>query len=214
MSTSGANWPDPAVDRLGLGTAWLHAFALNEAAELLACIERVIARAPLRQMQTPGGQPLSVSMSNCGELGWVTDARGYRYVACDPLSGQAWPSMPDRFRALARRAASVAGFPDFVPDACLINRYDAGSRMGLHQDRDEHDLAAPIVSVSLGLPAVFLWGGLQRGDKTGRILLEHGDVLVWGGPDRLRFHGVRPLAEGRHSLTGPCRFNLTFRKAA
>lgn len=198
--------------RLGPGTVLLPGFALDRAASLLAGIRQVLAVAALRQMWTPGGRPLSVSMSNCGEFGWVSDAGGYRYQATDPLNGASWPPMPDGFRELAGLAAARAGFPDFSPQACLINCYHPGARMGLHQDRDERDLTAPIVSVSLGLPAEFLLGGLTRSERTARLPLAHGDVLVWGGPDRLRFHGVRPLAAGNHPEVGAQRFNLTFRR--
>ena len=156
---------------------------------------------------------MSVAMSNCGQLGWVSDRRGYRYQSIDPLSQQAWPEMPHLFLDLASRAAAQAGFADFVPDACLINRYVPGARMTLHQDKNECDMTQPIVSVSLGLPAVFLFGGAQRTDKALRMRLESGDVVVWGGPARLYFHGVNTLADGYHDLTGQCRFNLTFRKA-
>ncbi|MFZ2267777.1 MAG: DNA oxidative demethylase AlkB [Azonexus sp.] len=201
------------AERLGPGTVLLHAFACAEAGAVLGEIEKIIALAPFRRMQTPGGHHLSVAMSNCGELGWLSDAAGYSYVATDPQSGLPWPAMPDLLRDLAGRAAAAAGFAGFVPDACLINRYVPGAKMALHQDRDERDLAAPIVSLSLGLPAVFLFGGLARRDKPGHLALEHGDVLVWGGPDRLRFHGVLPVKEGCHPLLGGQRLNLTFRKA-
>lgn len=200
--------------RLGPGTVLLPGFALERAASLLAGIVRVLAVAALRQMRTPGGRPLSVTMSNCGEFGWVSDAGGYRYQRTDPLNGAPWPAMPEGFRELAGLAAARAGFPDFSPQACLINSYLPGARMGLHQDRDERDLTAPIVSVSLGLPAEFLLGGLLRGERTARLPLAHGDVLVWGGPDRLRFHGVRPLAAGNHPEVGARRFNLTFRRVS
>src|SRR5690606_21036761 len=159
------------------------------------------------------GRRMSVAMSNCGEAGWVSDQGGYRYQALDPLTGQHWPAMPPLFLELARRAAEAAGFGDFYTDACLINRYAPGTRLTLHQDKDEKGYTDPIVSVSLGLPAVFLFGGLRRTDKTRRIRLEHGDVTVWGGPARLAFHGVAPLAEGEHPATGQCRINLTFRRA-
>lgn len=195
------------------GAVWLRAFADDEAGALLQAIEAVIAQAPLRQMQTPGGYTMSVAMSNCGASGWVTDRRGYRYQAIDPLSSQPWPAMPKLFLALAQRAAAAAGFDDFYPDACLINRYAPGAKMSLHQDKNERDMTQPIVSVSLGLPATFLFGGMQRSDKPVRLRLENGDVVVWGGPARLRFHGVDTLADGVHPLTGRCRFNLTFRKA-
>jgi alkylated DNA repair protein (DNA oxidative demethylase) len=164
-------------------------------------------------METPGGKAMSVAMTNCGPLGWTTDRRGYLYTATDPLTGRAWPAMPPGFAALAMAAAAEAGFDGFVPDACLVNRYEAGARMGLHQDKDEADAAAPIVSVSLGLPATFLWAGDKRTGAR-RLTLEHGDVVVWGGAARLAFHGVAPLVAGRHPATGDVRYNLTFRRAA
>lgn len=157
---------------------------------------------------------MSVAMSNCGGLGWVTDRSGYRYAPRDPASGKPWPAMPEPLPALAHTAAVAAGYPDFHPDCCLINRYEPGARMGLHQDRDEETFAAPIVSISLGLPARFLWGGLRRAEKPRRVMLEHGDVLVFGGTSRLVFHGIEPLAEGEHPATGRLRINLTFRKAS
>jgi len=157
---------------------------------------------------------MSVATTSCGALGWISDRRGYRYTATDPISGQPWPAMPLQFLQLAQRAARQAGFDAFVPDACLINRYAPGTRLSLHQDRDEQDLSAPIVSVSLGLPATFVWGGMARGDKAQRVPLAHGDVVVWGGADRLRFHGVLPVASGDHVLTGPHRVNLTLRRAS
>ena len=164
-------------------------------------------------MVTPGGARMSVAMTNCGQVGWVSDRRGYRYDGIDPDSGRPWPPMPGRLQRLAVRTAAMAGFAGFEPDACLINRYAPGTRLSLHQDRNERDLLAPVVSVSLGLPAVFLFGGLRRADPVQRIALLHGDVVVWGGRQRLAFHGVTPLADGEHALTGRCRINLTFRKA-
>jgi len=198
---------------LAPGAALLRAFARDRAGELVDAAHRVMALAPLRHMVTPGGLRMSVAMTNCGPLGWVSDRRGYRYVAHDPLSGEPWPEMPEAFRAVALDAAARVGFPDFLPDACLINRYVPGTRLSLHQDRDETDLSAPIVSVSLGLPAVFLFGGLRRADRPRRLALEHGDVVVWGGPSRLVYHGVAPLASGLHRALGEQRINLTFRKA-
>jgi DNA oxidative demethylase len=197
------------------GAAILRGFALPTANVLMQGVESVIAAAPLRHLVTPGGQTMSVAMSNCGSLGWVSDRHGYRYSAVDPLSNQPWPAMPAGFLALAASAAAEAGFAGFMPNACLINRYEPGARMGLHQDRDEGgpagDFSAPIVSVSLGLPAVFLFGGLLRKDKTTRWPLLHGDVVVWGGPSRLAFHGVAPLKDGEHVVLGARRVNLTFR---
>ncbi|MDN2674825.1 DNA oxidative demethylase AlkB [Janthinobacterium sp. SUN026] len=192
----------------------LRGFALPYLHELLPALDAVVLAAPLRHMATPGGLRMSVAMSNCGPLGWVTDGRGYRYARHDPASGLPWPPMPPVFLRLARQAALAAGYPDFTPDACLVNRYTPGARMALHQDRDECDFTAPIVSVSLGLPATFLFGGAGRADKAARIALLHGDVVVWGGADRLRFHGVAPLKEGEHALLGAQRINLTFRKAS
>ncbi|MBE3025068.1 DNA oxidative demethylase AlkB [Janthinobacterium sp. BJB1] len=192
----------------------LRAFALPCLAQLLPALDAIMLAAPLRHMATPGGLRMSVAMSNCGALGWVTDGRGYRYARLDPASGRPWPPMPPVFLHLAQQAALAAGYADFMPDACLVNRYAPGARMALHQDRDECDFNAPIVSVSLGLPATFLFGGAERADKAIRIPLLHGDVVVWGGADRLRFHGVAPLKEGEHPLLGAQRINLTFRKAA
>ena len=164
-------------------------------------------------METPGGFRMSVAMSNCGTLGWVADQTGYRYQAVDPESALPWPAMPALFQQLAADAAAQAGFANFAPDACLINRYEVGARMSLHQDKDERDLTQPIVSVSLGLPAVFQFGGLKRTDPVSRVTLTHGDVVVWGGVDRLRYHGVLAIKAGEHPLLGACRLNLTFRKA-
>ena len=203
---------EPEVE-LGPGAAWLRGFALRWEEELLAGVEQVAAEAPFRHMVTPGGFRMSVAMTNCGEMGWVTDRQGYRYSPVDPESGRAWPAMPAGFRELAERAAEAAGFGGYAPDACLINRYGVGAKMSPHQDRDELDLRAPIVSVSLGLPAVFQFGGLRRADPMTRIGLEHGDVVVWGGEARMRYHGVMPVKAGRHARTGEWRINLTFRRA-
>jgi alkylated DNA repair protein (DNA oxidative demethylase) len=188
-------------------------FARSIEADLIAGVSGIVEQAPFRRMLTPGGHQMSVAMTNCGSAGWVTDRAGYRYDGVDPESRQAWPEMPPSFRALAGRAAAAAGFDGFAPDACLINRYQPGARMSLHQDKDERDFGAPIVSVSLGLSAIFLFGGLKRSDRPRRFRLEHGDVVVWGGPTRLAFHGVAPLADSEHPLTGRQRINLTFRKA-
>ena len=182
-------------------------------ADLIADLRAVVEQAPFRHMLTPGGHQMSVAMTNCGSVGWVTDRTGYRYDGADPESAKPWPAMPPSFRELATQAAAQVGFDGFSPDACLINRYQPGARMSLHQDEDEADFGAPIVSVSLGLPATFLFGGLQRSDRPRRFRLEHGDVAVWGGPMRLAFHGVAPLADGEHALMGRQRINLTFRKA-
>lgn len=194
------------------GAVVLRGFAFAEATALYAAISQVKKYAPLRHMVTPGGFRMSVAMTNCGTYGWVSDSRGYRYDAIDPVSGRHWPKIPAIFMTLARSAAAVAGFENYRPDACLINRYDPGTRLSMHQDKNERDVQAPIVSVSLGIPAIFLWGGLNREDKSIRISLFHGDVVVWGGPARFRYHGVLPIKEEWHTLTGRCRLNLTFRK--
>jgi alkylated DNA repair protein (DNA oxidative demethylase) len=195
------------------GAIVLKGFAVSKADTLLGGLEAILAAAPFRHMVTPGGFRMSVAMTNCGHVGWVTDRSGYRYEARDPTTGRAWPAMPGCFLQLAEAAARAAGFGDFVPDSCLINRYEPGARMSLHQDRNERDFSAPIVSLSLGLSATFLFGGLERGQRPKRVVLDSGDVVVWGGPARLAFHGVAPLAEGEHPLTGRQRINLTFRKA-
>lgn len=210
---SGAGGSENWSERLGLGAIVLRGFATAQAANIVAEIQQIIAQAPFRHMETPGGFRMSVAMSNCGELGWVTDKAGYRYEAVDPDSARPWPGMPTLFRQLATTAAAQAGFANFMPDACLINRYEPGARMSLHQDKDERDLMQPIVSISLGLPALFQFGGLKRSDPVSRITLTHGDVVVWGGADRLRYHGVLALKTGDHPLLGACRLNLTFRKA-
>ncbi|HEX9391692.1 MAG TPA: DNA oxidative demethylase AlkB [Usitatibacteraceae bacterium] len=203
----------PSREQLCPGAMILRGFALPDAAALIAAIESVTQAAPFRHLVTPGGFSMSVAMSNCGALGWVSDRRGYRYDPVDPQSGRPWPPMPDAFLTLARAAASAGGFDNFQPEACLINRYEPGTRLTLHQDKDERNYDQPIVSVSLGLPAVFQFGGLQRSDKTLRVPLMHGDVAVWGGPARLRYHGILPLKPGHHPLLGAQRINLTFRRA-
>ena len=202
----------PAAEPLAPGAVVLRGFAREAGPALLGAVGEVSAGSPFRHLVTPGGLRMSVAMTNCGERGWVLDRTGYRYDGVDPDSGRPWPPMPEPFRQLARDAAATAGYADFRPDACLINRYLPGTRLSLHQDRDELDLRAPIVSVSLGLPATFLWGGLRRADRPARVRLAHGDVVVWGGPSRLVFHGIAPLAAGDHPLTGAERINLTFRK--
>lgn len=198
---------------LGAESFLLPKFALAHEATLLAALEDIINIVPLRIMSTPGGQMMSVKTTSCGTLGWVSDRRGYRYEANDPLSGKPWPVMPHIFADLAQKAAEQAGFYQFRPDACLINRYEISSKMGLHQDKDEQDFSQPIVSVSLGIPATFLFGGLKRSDKVMRVALQHGDVVVWGGADRLRFHGIMPIKPANHPALGESRINLTFRKA-
>ena len=203
----------PSEEVIADGAVLLRGLAKPAEIELLEALREIVEQAPLRHMATPGGHQMSVAMTNCGSLGWVTDRAGYRYDPNDPQSGKPWPAMPASFRELARAAADRAGFGGFAPDACLVNCYQPGARMSLHQDKDENDFTAPIVSVSLGLPATFLFGGLKRSDKPRRFRLEHGDVIVWGGPARLAFHGVAPLADGEHSLLGRRRINLTFRKA-
>jgi alkylated DNA repair protein (DNA oxidative demethylase) len=203
----------PSREPLAQGAVLLRGFATADAATLLQLVNEIAAIAPFRQMTTPGGHLMSVAMTSCGPAGWVTDRHGYRYTPVDPLTRQRWPPIPERFQALATRAAAESGYSDFAPDACLINRSAIGSRLTLHQDRNERDYTQPIVSVSLGLPAVFLFGGATRGDRPRRIRLESGDVVVWGGPARLSFHGVEPLAAGWDTLTEHVRFNFTFRKA-
>jgi DNA oxidative demethylase len=203
----------PSQQAIAEGAVLLRGFARPFEAELIADLHAIVAQAPFRHMVTPGGHQMSVAMTNCGRIGWVTDRTGYRYDANDPETRKPWPAMPPSFCRLAAQAAAQGGFGDFAPDACLVNRYQPGAKMSLHQDKDELDFDAPIVSVSLGVPAIFLWGGLKRSDKPQRFPLKHGDVVVWGGPARLVFHGVAPLVEGEHILLGRKRINLTFRKA-
>ena len=198
---------------LGDRAVLLRAFARERAADLVAAVDAIAVISPFRHMVTPGGWAMSVALTNCGQFGWITDRSGYRYDTIDPATSRPWPAMPQAFSSLAVDAAAAAGFDDFCPDACLVNRYVPGARLSLHQDRNERDFEQPIVSVSLGLPAIFLWGGKKRADKVRRVPLVHGDVVVWGGSDRLTFHGVHSLAEGEHPLTGACRFNFTFRRA-
>ena len=205
-----------AIERevaLGEQARILRGFALGHEDALLAAIRDVRSHAPFRHMVTPGGHVMSVALTNCGRLGWCTDRGGYRYTTADPLTGQDWPPMPGAFQQLAHEAASAAGFFGFTPDACLINLYERGSKMSLHQDRNERDFTAPIVSVSLGMSATFLFGGLKRADRALRIPLHHGDVVVWGGVDRLRYHGILPIKGVPHPLLGDRRINFTFRKA-
>jgi len=205
--------PDRSPQRIADGAMLLPGFAAAFDRDLLAAVGDIVAVAPFRQLETPGGLRMSVAMSNAGDCGWVSDRRGYRYDRFDPLNGKSWPAMPPLFHQLAHDAAAAAGFENFQPDACLINRYLSGAKLSLHQDRDERDFSAPIVSVSLGLPALFQFGGLKRADPVQRLPLAHGDVVVWGGASRLRFHGVLALKAGQHPLLGEQRINLTFRRA-
>lgn len=200
-------------ERIGDGTVLFHGRLVKRAEAIVDAIRQVTEHSPFRHLITPGGHRMSVSMTSCGELGWMSDRKGYRYTDTDPRNEQPWPPMPSLLSDLATAAAADAGFENYRPDACLINRYRPGTKLSLHQDKDERDLAHPVVSFSLGLPATFLWGGFKRSEKPKRLLLEHGDILVFGGPDRLRYHGILPLAEGEHPLLGAQRINLTFRKA-
>jgi len=204
---------DSLRESLAPGAALLHAFAAPQAGDLLTALQEISARSPFRCMTTPGGYRMSVAMTNCGERGWITDELGYRYGALDPETASCWPPIPAVFREVASSAAAAAGFGGFAPDACLISRYEPGARLSLHQDRDELDLESPIVSISLGVPAIFLFGGHRRSDRPLRVPLAHGDVVVWGGPARLRYHGVMPLGDGHHPLLGASRVNLSLRRA-
>ncbi len=204
---------DPPREAMAGGAVLLRGKALPFETEILAALHAITARAPFRHMTTPGGYVMSVAMTNCGAAGWITDRSGYRYDQLDPQSGLPWPVLADCFRDLAGAAASDAGYPGFVPDSCLINRYEPGARLTLHQDKNERDYSHPIVSVSLGLPATFQFGGLKRTDPVRRFALRHGDVAVWGGPSRLYYHGVAELKEGEHDKLGRVRINLTLRGA-
>lgn len=204
---------EPQRVALAPGASLMRGFALTHEEAVLSAYRNVVANARFRHMVTPGGQTMSVAMTNCGAAGWVSDRSGYRYDAEDPETGKPWPPMPPSLRELAKRAAGEAGYPGFDPDACLINRYVPGARLTLHQDKNERGFDAPIVSVSLGLPAKLLFGGLARSDKVQRVMLYHGDVAVWGGPARLAYHGIDTLKAGEHPATGQCRINLTFRRA-
>jgi DNA oxidative demethylase len=204
---------DTRREQLAPGAWLLHGFAYDQARMLMAALKDIEQAAPFRHLVTPGGFRMSVAMTNCGSLGWISDAHGYRYTATDPQSGRPWPPMPPEFLRLASSAALAGGFPQFSPDACLLNRYEPGARLTLHQDKDERDFEAPIVSVSLGLPAIFLFGGPARKDRQRRVPVQHGDVIVWGGPARLNHHGVLALKDGEHDLVGRARLNLTFRRA-
>lgn len=202
----------PSREEIADGAVLLRGFVKPIESELIAAVRAILAQSPFRRMTTPGGHLMSVAMTNCGERGWITDHTGYRYDPVDPRTGAPWPAMPPVLRDLALRAAEHGGFTGFAPDACLVNHYEPGTRLSLHQDKDELDYSAPIVSVSLGLPATFLFGGLARSDRPRRFRLVHGDVVVWGGPSRLAYHGVAPLADGEHPLLGQRRINLTFRR--
>lgn len=202
----------PSREEIADGAMLLRGFVNPIESELIEAVRAIVAQSPFRRMTTPGGHLMSVAMTNCGERGWITDHTGYRYDPIDPRTEAPWPAMPPVLRDLARRAAQQGGFSGFAPDACLVNRYEPGTRLSLHQDKDELDFSAPIVSVSLGLPATFLFGGMARSDKPRRYRLVHGDVVVWGGASRLAYHGVAPLADGEHALLGRKRINLTFRR--
>jgi alkylated DNA repair protein (DNA oxidative demethylase) len=205
--------PDFSREQLAEGATLLRGKALPVEGAILTALGAIQVLAPFRHMTTPGGFIMSVAMTNCGNAGWITDRTGYRYDSVDPDSGLPWPEMPGCFLALAIAAATDAGYPGFIPDACLINRYKPGARLSLHQDKNEHDFSNPIVSVSLGLPATFQFGGLRRQDPTQKIALRHGDIVVWGGKSRLRYHGIAELRDGEHDLVGRMRLNLTFRRA-
>jgi alkylated DNA repair protein (DNA oxidative demethylase) len=200
-------------EAMAAGAVLLRGRALPLESELLAAIDAIAAAAPFRRMMTPGGYTMSVAMTTCGAVGWVTDRTGYRYSPTDPETGGPWPAMPAAFQQLASEAAAETGYPDFTPDSCLINRYEPGTRLSLHQDQDERDYTQPIVSVSLGLPATFQFGGPKRSDPTAKYKMQHGDIAVWGGPSRLFFHGVAALKDGEHPRLGHKRINLTFRRA-
>ncbi|XID74449.1 DNA oxidative demethylase AlkB [Alkanindiges sp. WGS2144] len=202
-----------SVEKIGEQAVVLRGLVNPMEKELIRVIEQITAISPFRHMRTAYGGSMSAALTSCGELGWVADQQGYRYQAIDPLTGQPWPSMPALFLRLAQQAASQAGFESFRPSSCLMNEYTVDARMGLHQDKDEINLNYPVVSVSLGIPAIFLWGGLNRKDATQKIGLFHGDVVVWGGVDRLRFHGIAPLKPACHPLLGERRINMTFRQA-
>lgn len=201
----------PLREELEAGAVLLRQFATPQAATLLQTLHRLTRQAPFRHMRTPGGGTMSAAMASCGALGWVSSTQGYTYTPVDPASQQPWPAMPASFVSLAQDAAKAAGYAGFTPNACLLNRYQNDSHMGLHQDRDEGDTTHPIVSLSLGRTGLFMWGGQNRRDKIRTIALEHGDVLVWGGPARLHYHGIKGLGPNPHPLTEQTRYNITFR---
>jgi alkylated DNA repair protein (DNA oxidative demethylase) len=202
-----------ATEQIGPQSFVFRGLALPLIDRLLPALEAVLTRAPFRNMITPGGYTMSVALSSCGQFGWTTDRSGYQYTRLNPHTGQPWPPMPNVFMELAQSAAQAAGFADFIPDACLINRYIPGAKLALHQDKDERGYEWPVVSVSLGIPAMFLFGGHARSDATQKVPLFHGDVVVWGGEDRLRYHGVMPIRQAEHPQLGEQRINFTFRKA-
>jgi DNA oxidative demethylase len=206
----------PAETKIILGDSAfvLRGFASSRLEAIVEDLQVLLLRSPFRHMVTPGGDRMSVALTNCGDLGWITDRRGYRYSPIDPESSVPWPAMPVSFSELAKAAAEAARFPGFSPDACLINRYQPGARLSLHQDRNERDFGQPIVSVSMGMTAMFLFGGLKRNETPRRVPLVHGDVVVWGGEDRLRFHGVATIKDNPHHVLGAQRINLTFRRAS
>jgi alkylated DNA repair protein (DNA oxidative demethylase) len=204
---------DPPREIMAEGAVLLRGVALALEKDLLAALNDIITRSPFRRMVTPGGYTMSVAMTNCGAAGWVTDRTGYRYDCIDPETDKPWSPMPNCFLDLAIAAATEAGYPEFRPDACLINRYEPGALLSLHQDKNERDFANPIVSVSLGLPATLQFGGLKRNDPVRKFALRHGDVAVWGGPSRLCYHGVSELKDSHHETVGRMRVNLTFRRA-
>ena len=210
-NTTGDMFDKPGNEQLSEGAWLLRGFASSIMGEVTALIDQVAGQAPFRQMTTPGGYPMSVAVTSCGSVGWISDKQGYRYSSTDPETGRPWPTMPPALFSLATRAATQAGYPGFAPDSCLINEYRPGAAMGLHQDKDEQDMSMPIVSVSVGLPATFLWGGTQRSAPLRKVVLHHGDIVVWGGPARLVYHGIERLTSGPGYRT---RRNLTFRKAS
>jgi alkylated DNA repair protein (DNA oxidative demethylase) len=200
-------------EQIGPQSFVLRGFALPLIETLLPALRKVVRQAPFRHLVTPGGFTMSAAMTCCGSVGWTSSRQGYRYSPLDPQTGRPWPRIPEDLMALARSAAEAAGFPGFIADACLINRYVPGAKMSLHQDKDEADHHWPVVSISLGIAAIFEFGGFERSDKPRRVSLFHGDVVVWGGVDRLRFHGVQPIKQASHPLLGEQRINLTLRKA-
>jgi alkylated DNA repair protein (DNA oxidative demethylase) len=203
---------DTTETAIAPGVVLLRNYAQTQAEAVIAEVALIAAAAPFQHMITPGGFTMSAALTNCG-AGWISDRKGYRYSSVNPQTGEPWPAIPALFSELAASAAAAAGYPNFNPDACIVNRYVPGARMSLHQDSQEKPLEAPVVSISLGLSATFLWGGMSRSDRPQRIALHHGDVIVWGGPSRLNFHGIAPLKPATHPSLGAQRINLTLRKA-